>query len=401
MNTRISNPTRRYELDWLRVAAILSVFLYHSTRFFNLGDWHVKNIHTYMLVEQIEKVMEIWMMPIIFVISGAAMYLAMNKSGSGIKGAALFFKDKLFRLVIPLVVVIFTHASLQVYLERISHGQFSGSYFQWLPQYFDGMYMNPGEGGNFAWAGMHMWYVLFLLVFMIVLYAPLAWLKFSGKKVYQWLGVPLTLPITFFLLALPLAIVDPLISGTPFNDMDPGGWDMPYYIIFFVAGFLIVGQTRLLASIEKNRWFNMVIGIIMAAAYMFFRNNTRPSLVELSGVMDGLSIFLASWAGILAILGFGMKHLNFSNPLLKYANDAVLPFYILHQTVLLVVGYAVLRWHIPDLLKWAVIVTLSFTLIMGIYDLLVRRINLLRFMFGMKAIKKEQLQEQPSAVPAQ
>jgi peptidoglycan/LPS O-acetylase OafA/YrhL len=117
--------------------------------------------------------------------------------------------------------------------------------------------------------------------------------------------------------------------------------------------------------------------------------------------MDGISIFLASWAGILAILGFGMKHLNFSTPLLKYANEAVLPFYILHQTVLLVVGYVVLRWHIPDLLKWVVIVAVSFSLIMGIYELLVRRLNLLRFLFGMKTIKKEQLQEQPSAVPAQ
>ena len=46
MNTEASN--RRYELDWLRVMAILVVFLYHSTRFFNLGDWHIKNVNTFV-----------------------------------------------------------------------------------------------------------------------------------------------------------------------------------------------------------------------------------------------------------------------------------------------------------------------------------------------------------------
>jgi len=37
---------RRYDLDWLRVLGILLVFIYHSTRFFNYGDWHVKNAVT-------------------------------------------------------------------------------------------------------------------------------------------------------------------------------------------------------------------------------------------------------------------------------------------------------------------------------------------------------------------
>ena len=30
--------TRRYDLDWLRVMGILTVFIYHSGRFFQLGD---------------------------------------------------------------------------------------------------------------------------------------------------------------------------------------------------------------------------------------------------------------------------------------------------------------------------------------------------------------------------
>jgi hypothetical protein len=69
---------------------------------------------------------------------------------------------------------------------------------------------------------------------------------------------------------------------------------------------------------------------------------------------------------------------------LTYANEAVLPFYIMHQTVLLVIGYYVTRWHIPDLLKFVTISGSSFTLIVGVYEFLIRRVNVLRVLFGMK-----------------
>ncbi len=44
------------------------------------------------------------------------------------------------------------------------------------------------------------------------------------------------------------------------------------------------------------------------------------------------------------------------------------------------------QWAIPDLLKWAIIVPISFAIIMGLYEL-VRRNNILRFLFGMKLLK--------------
>ena len=66
---------RRYELDWLRVLAIMIVFLYHSTRFFNLGDWHVKNDDTYVWVEIWNIFVTRWMMPIFFMISGASLFM--------------------------------------------------------------------------------------------------------------------------------------------------------------------------------------------------------------------------------------------------------------------------------------------------------------------------------------
>ena len=135
MNTKSSNSQRRYDLDWLRVFAIFMVFFYHTSRFFNLEDWSVKNPRTYLSVEIWNTFATNWMMPLIFVISGASLYYALEKGGTG-----KFIKDKVLRLLVPLLVVVFTHASLQVYLERLTHGQFSGSYFEFLPHYFEGVY---------------------------------------------------------------------------------------------------------------------------------------------------------------------------------------------------------------------------------------------------------------------
>jgi peptidoglycan/LPS O-acetylase OafA/YrhL len=138
------NVQRRYDLDWLRVLGILFVFVYHSNRFFNLEDWHVKNAVTYQLSEILNLIAVSWMMPLMFAISGASLYYAMGKGGAG-----KFIKDKVLRLLVPLVTlgtVVF--GVLQMYLESLSHGEFSGSFFAFLPQYF--------QPGNLEWWGVHL-----------------------------------------------------------------------------------------------------------------------------------------------------------------------------------------------------------------------------------------------------
>ena len=73
-----------------------------------------------------------------------------------------------------------------------------------------------------------------------------------------------------------------------------------------------------------------------------------------------------------SLIGFGMKHLNFSTPFLKYAYEAVEPFYNLHQTVIFFVGYFVVQWTRSDMLKFLFIQTFSFLISIGIYEFLVR-----------------------------
>ena len=91
---------------------------------------------------------------------------------------------------------------------------------------------------------------------------------------------------------------------------------------------------------------------------------------------------------IIAIIGFGEKYLNFNNRFLGYASEAVLPFYILHQTVIIAVGYYIVNLEESIFLKYLFVSLISFVLTVAIYDFLIRPFRVMRFLFGVKEIKK-------------
>jgi peptidoglycan/LPS O-acetylase OafA/YrhL len=382
MSTQAST-SRRYALDWLRVLAILMIFIFHSGRFFDLGDWHVKNAHTYFGVEVWSSFLASWGMPFIFAISGASTFYSLGKRGRG-----QFVKDRTLRLLVPLVVGIFSHCALQIYLERITHGQFRGSFWDFLPHYFDGFF---GFGGNFAWMGMHLWYLEMLFVFSIIFLPLLWWLRRgSGMRALSQLGAWLARPAAIYLLALPLILVVSGLDPTTLVGMRSwGAWSIVAHSIFFLYGFVLASHDALAANVQRMRWFSLAAGVLLFITLGIFA--VRAGTFDFTTAREPLffALFgLHAWCWILALWGFGGRYLNFGRPALWYANEAVLPFYIMHQTVLLGVGYFVVQWAIPDLLKWAVITVISLLIIGVVYIVLVRRSNLLRILFGMKPLPR-------------
>ncbi len=104
---------------------------------------------------------------------------------------------------------------------------------------------------------------------------------------------------------------------------------------------------------------------------------------------DILSFLLRTfntWSWLVAILGFGQRYLNRTNPFLRYAAEGSYPFYILHQTVIVIVGYFVVQGIESIAVKYFLIVIASLTMTTLLYDLAVRRTDLTRFLFGMKPL---------------
>ncbi|MGD0915411.1 MAG: acyltransferase [Thermodesulfobacteriota bacterium] len=394
MSPKITSSQRRYDLDWLRVLAILAVFVFHSGRFFDQMGWHVKSATVYAPVQAWTLFLVGWLMPLIFVISGASLFYAVGK-GSVVQ----FIQDKVLRLLVPLVVGVFTHASLAVYLERTTNGQFSGSFFEFYPRYFNGMY---GLGGNFAWMGLHLWYLLVLFVFSLAFLPLFYLLKGPARSLLDKLGDVLAVPGVILVLILPVAWLSAILDPrTGLGQRNFGGWPVPIYICYLLYGFILFSHARLQARILQMRWFYLVAALATAAVLLFQFGYAFPRAETKAQLYFGLFFITSSWCWILAFIGFTSKYLTSNTRLLKYANEAVLPFYIMHQTVLLVIGYFVLQWPIPAPIKWLLIALSSFVLVVGIYELLVRRFNALRVLFGMKPMAKQPAVRVPEPVTAQ
>lgn len=381
-----AQPDRLFYLDWLRVLAILVVFLYHSTRFFNLGDWHMKNLTTYAWVEIWNIFSMTWLMPLFFIISGASLFYAIGKSGKFSK----FYSSKFLRLMVPVMVAAVTHSALQVYIERHSHGQFPGSFLSFIPEYFSGLYFGIGAPmGNYSFFGMHLWYLVFLFVDSLICYRLFLWFKGNGSRVLNGITSVFSIPGLIYIgFSIPLIIMYAITPPAVLN-AGAGAWGFLYYLWFLIAGFMIVSSKKVQQTIMNQRWISLVIGVVLSAIFITHRFN--PSFMMFPASIDHwiykCIYYFSAGSWLFAIFGFGMRRLTSDRPFLVKANEGVLPFYILHQPVLVCIGFFVMQWEIHDLLKWIIVFTGSFAVIITLYLSLVRRFDFIRFLFGMKTTR--------------
>ena len=374
-----SKAARLYYVDWLRVIAMFSIFLFHSNRFFTLGNWHISNAERSLASTIFEQTFNIWMMPLFFVLSGAAVYYSLKSRTAG-----QFVKERTTRILVPLIGIgIFILGPFQIYLERLTHGEFSGNFFQFYPHYFDGLY---GVGGNFAWMGVHLWYLMDIFFFSLIalpLFLPYGQ---TGKSILSRLAGKLNnlwLLLLIFLVFLGVASGVTDLAGLHLLDM--GSWEILSYFVFFIYGYLIFSNERIQDIVSRYCFATLIAASLLTLAHLLL--TFVPSL---SSMYDSWPLDLrglCTWSWIMALLGTGRRFLNYSNKFLGYANEAVLPFYILHQPVILSIGYFVVQWTLPIIAKYFIIASISFIAIMVVYELLVRRINVLRFLFGMRLMK--------------
>lgn len=365
--------TRVIYLDWLRVFGILLVFLFHSTRLYNFEDWNLKNEIWFPQVEIWISFSTTFMMPLMFVVSGASLYYALGKGGF-----PKYLKDKTLRLLVPLLVGALTHIAIQSYLWNSTHGEFSGSFLQFLPYYY--------RLDTIDWVGGHLWYLFYLFLFSIVLYPLLRWLKGAGSHVLARVDGWLCRTWVLYLLALPLLLLRLLPEDLPLM-VENGGYPYLIYFFFLLYGFVIVSDQRLQDQIRHRRWLSLTLGMLLAAGFsILYYQIDNPDEMSPALLIAGLMRYFGGWICVLAFFGLGMQYLSMRKPWLDYANQAVLPFYILHQTVIQVIGFFVLQWGLPDVLEWVIVLLISFAAILGIYEFLVRRWNVMRFLFGMKPL---------------
>lgn len=368
----MSAKNRYFDVDWLRVLGMMGIFLFHVARFFNEEDWHVKNIELDFGATVFVNLLNQFIMPLFFFLSAFATYYALKHRSGG-----EFMRERVTRLLIPLVFGIFTHIIVQVYIERISHGQFSDSFWQFIPEYFKGWY---GFGGNFAWMGLHLWYLLMLFLFSWIM---LPVFQFINRANMKPIADFFARPFVIYLFFIPMALVELLVNLSPdtVGRRDFGGWSPLTYLTIFLLGYLLTTDERYRLVIARQRFFSLTLGLLlMILGFYLVLGMDMSTYDPIFSIIRGFN----TWCWLLVFLGLAAQYLNFNNGFLKYANQAVLPFYILHQSVIVIIGYFIMDWSLAVFPKYLLLGAVSFVIIMVLYEGVVKRFGVMRFLFGMK-----------------
>jgi hypothetical protein len=373
---------RRHDLDWLTVIGIGSVFLYHSMRFFDSENWHIKNAVSSPLVDGVKSILDLWQMGLLFMLSGASIYLALRPGG-----AVRFIKDRVKRLLVPLGFGILVLGPPQIYLDRVFHGEFQGGFLEFLPLYFQDWRI---WNGNFAWSGVHLWYLEDLFLFMLVLLPLFLALKSAaGRRFTERLSRVSALPGGIYLWALPFALF--LIAFDPLGIMgNEPPEDIVRLIVYspvLIFGFLLISAQAAQGAVIRQRRLSLALALVMTLAVPVVAGWAEEGPTYLGYVLIMLLVSMLSWCSLLAIFGYGMRYLNVDRPWLSRAREAVLPFYILHQPVILILGSFIIPLPLSIAAKWLLITPAAFAISIGLYEYAVRRWNPLRWAFGLKPLK--------------
>ena len=370
--------TRRYDIDWLRIGAVLLLFPFHIARIFNLGeDFYVRDVVASKSLSYIVEFLNPWHMPLLFLLAGASTWFALSHRGAG-----GYVVERLKRLLVPFLFGFLVIVPPQSYLGLVSHGGVHDSFFAWLPSFF---HPNAADGGAYTLGGMtfgHLWFIMHLLVYSVLALPIVLFLRHrTGKRVIDWLAKLATRRglILLFALALTVAI--------PVPDMYGGN---PVYLgMFFLLGYVLTSDVRFERAIDRHKLAALLLGFIPCLGIAYFEVRGWPALSPLAAsLVDFAHYLLIPWFCLIATLGYGRRFLNFSNRFLKYAAQASYPVYLLHQTVIVAVGFFVVRWGVGAPVKFAAILAGSLIATFLIYDLLARRLNVLRFLFGMKMLRQ-------------
>jgi peptidoglycan/LPS O-acetylase OafA/YrhL len=369
-------PDRRPDLDWLRVVAVLLVLFFHTGMMFVSWPWVVKSPVRSQALELVMGWLHVWRMPLLLFVSGAGTFLALRH-----RSPRAFLAERRRRLLVPFAFGCLVIVPPQIYVERIDQYR---SFWEFYPTVLE-LVPYP-RGGSLSFH--HLWFVLYLLVYSVALLPLLLWLR-SPRADPLFDRLARLGERRFGSLAWLLPLVGSQLVLGPWWPHDTlvlvGDYAaLVRYGLFFLAGFLFARDPRLWEAVRRERHRNLVVsGLAGAALWAGSLVQVRPTWFGWDALY-GIPALVVGWSTLLAIAGWAQVHLTRSGPLLRYATEAVYPFYILHQTVIVILGWAVVRWRGGLWVNYLLICGGSFVATIAIYHLAVRPFALTRLLFGLK-----------------
>lgn len=372
---KLPNNTRRAELDWLRAGLVFLVFLHHIAMAFNGSEWHIVNKDSSKMLDDLMVYFEQWRLPLLLLVSGAGTVMAFSK-----RTTWQFIKERSRRLLIPLLFGAFVIIPPQ-------------TYFQFIDRYDSYLAVYP-EAITHAETN-HLWFIEYLFTFSILAVPLILFLRSeSSQRVKQSIEKLFTNPWRLLLWVLPLIalrlLTQVLLNFEGDEISDSSKW--LYYLYFFLVGIVLFSCKALWNSLGTNRKMHVTMALIsfllFYGYYLMPQEWLPPSFsIQLRWSLWWMVSCLVGWTTMITVLGYAQVYLAKPKSWLAKMNEAVYPFYILHQTVIVVLAYFIVKWNAVIPIKLIALLVLSFLCIVVLY-VCVRSFKLSRFLFGMKPKQK-------------
>jgi peptidoglycan/LPS O-acetylase OafA/YrhL len=386
---------RLHYLDWLQVLAILGVFLFHAVHpFDDLFPWHIKNAEASFLVNFFVGFFNLWGMPFFFLMAGATSWFSLRRRTAG-----RYVRERVTRLLIPFIIGAIVLTPIQAYYELTHKGLWEGgSIIEFILSteartfFYTEFHPISLSTGIFAAVGYHLWFVGYLFTFALIALPVFMWLNGeSGKRLIASLSQAVARRGGLLVFIIPPVLIRFLLqSGLTGLWSEWSGFI--YTLLFFISGYILIANERFTQAIRRDRWLHLILAI--ACTLFFFSDAFGVPVSEWLGspgtpgfYISWILLGINSWCWTMVFFYIGMRFLDFSDDRLRYAREATYPFFMVHQPVIIFIAFYVVQWRGNLTIKLLLVVIGSFVISLGAYELLVRRINPVRALFGMKPRK--------------
>ncbi|WP_298728483.1 acyltransferase family protein [uncultured Ferrovibrio sp.] len=374
-----SKSQRRYDLDWLRIIAFGLLILYHIGMFFVTWDWHVKSQYAGPAIQPLMLLSSPWRLTLLFLIAGIATRYMADRTSSG-RLAAL----RSWRLLLPLVFGMAVIVPPQTYyeiVEKLSYGEGWLAFYARYATGFDGW--RPDGNLLIVPTWNHLWFVAYLWVYTMVIILLQPWLRkapawfvapFTGWGVILW---PAALLILLRITLRP-------VFGQTHALLDDWYLHAVYFSVF-LFGYGIAKAEPVWAAIDRLRHVALLLAVVCYAALVVLMLNWQglpQSGIPWRMLRDAVWA-LDQWVWIVMLLGFARRWLNRDGPARRYLTDAVFPFYILHQTIIVVAGHHLRPLELTAGGEALLLIAVTTIGCVAGYEI-VKRIGWLRPLFGLR-----------------
>jgi glucan biosynthesis protein C len=388
-----AGSVRLHYLDWLRVLAILMVFLFHAVHPFADIDWQINNPEKSEIVTIILLVMGLWGMPFFFLVAGAASWFALQRRTS-----RQYLSERFVRLLIPFVVGTVVFSPIQFFLEwknKVWLGMLSWSFQTYtaneIPRFDPRLLRYPGFSPRWINFGFHLWFLAFLFFFALFTLPLFRFLseRKAGQRVHASLAKLGDRRGGILAFILPLVLVQLLIRPLCPDEHDWG--DFTFRMAFFILGYILYSDMRLRQAVRRDWRLHFGLGTVALALLLIMYVSGRPvvtwaqtpSMPEFYLVHSVIAVVALCYT--LTMVFVGMRFLDSTSRWLRYSQEAVLPFFVLHQPAIVVIAFFVVQWNAGIWIKLPAVVLGAFAVSIGLYELIIRPVRPLRLVFGMKA----------------